>query len=500
MPELRLHPDRMLTADPSTRAVARRLYATVADAPIVSPHGHVDPALFVTNRPFANPAELFITPDHYVTRLLHSLGVGLDALGLDPSDPAADRRAGARTGPAVPALAPGPTAAQDARSRAAWRELARVYPKLAGTPVRYWLDDQLAGVFGLEEQPSEANADAQYDELSAKLALPEFSPRRLLARSGIDVLATTDAPADDLGAHQALALHPGVRAAVVPTFRADRYFDPSEAGWPASLEALAEASGIDTSTYRGVVAALRDRRQYFARHGATSTDSGVVDAWAVPLDEGAAEGIHRRALSGPISEADATAYRRNMLYRMAEMSADDGLVMQLHAGVLRNHHAATFDRFGPDTGHDLPVSTEFTRPLQTLLNHFGTNPAFRLVLFTVDETSFARDIAPLAGFYPSVFVGAPWWFLDTPDAMRRFREAATDSAGFYKTSGFIDDTRALCSIGARHDLSRRIDAGHLASLVVRHQLTEDEATVIAVDLVDSIPTSTFRLEDARSRP
>ena len=175
------------------------------------------------------------------------------------------------------------------------------------------------------------------------------------------------------------------------------------------------------------------------------------------------------------------------------MSSEDGLVMQLHPGVLRGHHRPTLERFGPDTGHDLPLLTSYTEPLRELLGDFGTNETFRMVLFTVDETSFTREIAPLAGFYPSVFAGAPWWFLDSPDGIRRFREGVTDSAGFSKTSGFIDDTRAYLSIPARHDVSRRMDAGWLATLVVTGRLGEEEAHTIAHELVDAIPRSVFRL-------
>ena len=435
MTDLVLHPDRMLPVDPATRAIARRLYAAVADAPIVSPHGHIDPELFVANQPFGNPTELLILPDHYVTRLLHGTGIGLEQLEVDHRD--------------------------------VWRLFSSNWHRMLATPVRYWMEDQLASVFGIGSQPSAANADALYDELSEKLATPAFLPRTLLNDFGINVLATTDDPADSLAAHRTLADDPGVTTRVLPTFRADRYFDPSSATWAKDLARLASATDTDTATYAGLIASLRAQRERFRVNGCTATDTGVVDAWAAPLADSDAECVHRDGLAGTVSAEDAARYRHNMVYRMAEMSTQDGLVMQLHAGVLRNHHTDTLRRFGPDTGHDLPLSTEFTRPLRRLLNDFGTDPAFRIVLFTVDETAFSRDIAPLAGFYPSVFVGAPWWFLDTADAMRRFRDAATDSAGFYKTSGFIDDTRALCSIPARHDLSRRIDAGHLATLVAR---------------------------------
>jgi glucuronate isomerase len=223
----------------------------------------------------------------------------------------------------------------------------------------------------------------------------------------------------------------------------------------------------------------------------------VPDAGSEPLPDAVAERIHAAALTGIVGGEDAVAYRGNLLYRFAEMSTEDGLVMQLHPGVIRNHHAPTLEKYGPDTGHDLPDVASFTRPLQPLLRDFGTNPNLHLVLFTVDETAFSREIGPLASFYPSVFAGAPWWFLDSPAGIARYRDAITDSVGFAKTSGFIDDTRAFCSIPARHDTSRRADAAFLAKLVTTHQLAEDEAAMIATELVSTIPANTFKLEHYR---
>lgn len=458
------HPDRLFPADPATCQVARELYAQVKGAPILSPHGHVDARVLAANEPFGDPASLLVSPDHYVTRLLHAGGVPLERL-LPPADP-----------------------------REIWREFASRWHVFAGTPVRYWLEDELEGVFEISTVPSAATADAIYDELSALLATDEFRPRALFERFGIRVLATTDDPADDLAAHRLLRDDPSFEGHVIPTFRADRYMNPGLVGWRPSLDGLAVASGVDCGTYRGLLEALRVRRRFFIENGATSTDSGVPDAGAEPLDEADAERIHAAGLAGEVSAADAVAYRRNLLYRFAELSTEDGLVMQLHPGVIRNHHQPTFERFGPDTGHDLPDVAAFTRPLQPLLRDFGTHPNLHLVLFTVDETAFSREIGPLAGFYPSVYAGAPWWFLDSPAAIARYRAAVTDSAGFAKTSGFIDDTRAFCSIPARHDVSRRTDAAFLANLVVTHQLGLDEAAVIAGDLVASIPTHTFKLD------
>ena len=463
-PLVTLHPDRLLPADPGTRDVARRLYGLVASAPILSPHGHVDARILATNEPFSDPAALLVTPDHYVTRLLHANGVSLDR--LRPPTP----------------------------SREIWAELCVRWHLFAGTPVRYWLETQLVEVFGVTATPSTSTADSIYDEIAAALATAEFRPRALFSRFGIRVLATTDDPADDLAAHRALRDDPDFDGHVIPTLRADRYMDPSHPDWADALTELAEASDVDCGTYAGLREALRNRRRYFLDNGATSTDSGVPDAGSEPLSAGQAERIHAAGLTGTVTADDAIAYRRNLTYRFAELSTEDGLVMQLHPGVIRNHHAPTFEKYGPDAGADLPDVTSFTRPLQPLLRDFGTHPALHLVLFTVDETAFSREIGPLAGFYSSVFAGAPWWFLDSPAAIARYREGVTDSAGFAKTSGFIDDTRAFCSIPARHDTSRRADAAFLGALVTTHQLGEDEAATIAIDLVSTIPAHTFTLE------
>lgn len=463
------HPDRLFPADPAARTVARTVYEAVADAPIISPHGHVDAAMIAADQPFPDPAALLITPDHYVLRLLHANGVPLEALGRDP-----------RSTP---------------DGRAIWGQLAAHWDDFLGTPVRYWFETELHDVFGLDQAPSAANADAQYDRIASALLEPAFRPRALFDTFGLEVLATTDGPADDLAAHAQLAADPTFRGRVVPTFRADAVFDPARPDWRSVVASIGEAAGIDTGTHEGLLAALRARRQYFIQHGATATDTGVLDAGSAPLPAASRERIHAAALRGPsaVSEADAIAYRHDMLFRWAEMSVDDGLVMQLHPGIIRNHHTPTLERFGPDAGHDLPAVGSFTTPLRPLLSAFGTAPGFHLVLFTVDETVFSREIGPLAGFYPAVYAGAPWWFIDTPAAIGRYRAAITDSASFTKTSGFIDDTRAYCSIPARHDMARRADAAYLASLVVTHQVSEEDAVRTAERIVSDIPRATFKL-------
>ena len=464
-----LHPDRLLPAEPATRAVARRLYDAVRDLPIISPHGHVDPRILLDDVPFTDPAALFVTPDHYVTRLLHATGVPLEALGVGR----------------------GPLPEEDARE--AWRQLCANWHVFRGTPVRYWLESELAEIFEVGLRPSAETADRIYDQVAERLASPEYRPRALFERFRISVLATTDDPCDDLSAHQRLADDPTWSGRVVPTFRPDAYLEPAHPEWPTLVERLGKVADVETGTYAGWARAMEARRQHFIAHGAVSADHSHEDVRTDPLEPGEAERIYAAALAGHAAVAEAVALRRHMLLEMARMSADDGLVMTLHPAIRRSHHTPTHEAFGGDTGHDIPLRAEFTDALRPLLQRYGTSPNLHLVVFSVDETVFSRELAPLAGFYPSVYVGAPWWFLDAPDAVRRYRAAVTETAGFTRTSGFIDDTRAYCSIPARHDMSRRLDAGFLAHLVMEHQLDEDEAVDTVVDLVARRPVETFKL-------
>lgn len=465
----RLHPDRLLPTDPAVRSIARRLYTAVRDLPVISPHGHVDARLLADNQPFSDPAALLVTPDHYVTRLLHAAGTPLGVLGV------------------------GQAAPSETESRATWRALCEGWHLFRGTPVRFWLEAELAEIFGVTELPSPATADSSYDQIASCLAKDEFRPRALFQRFGIEVLATTDDPADDLAAHRVLAADSSWPARVIPTFRPDRYLEPAGSGWVAAVAALGEAAGEDTGSYAGYLRALEARRRHFIAHGAVSADHSHLDARAEPLDPTQVTRLYSAAMRGEASEADAAAFRRHMVFEMARMSTEDGLVMTLHPGVRRDHHGPTRAAFGADRGADIPVQVEYTDALRPLLDRFGTAAGFHLILFTVDETVLSREIAPLAGFYPSVFVGAPWWFLDAPDAIRRFRSAVTETVGFTRTSGFVDDTRALCSVPARHDMARRLDSGYLAQLVAEHRLSEDEAHGVAVELVVGNPRTAFRL-------
>jgi len=454
---LGLDADRLLPIEPSTRAVARRLYEAVADAPILSPHGHVDPRLLLDDAPFADPVELLVRHDHYVTRLLHASGVPLERFG-SLEDP-----------------------------RETWRLFCEHWHRFAGTASGYWLSSILVELFGIDEQPQAANADELFTTIIRALAQPEFRPRALFERFGIEVLATTDDPLDDLEAHRALAADPSFGGRVVPTFRPDAYLDPETPGFGERIDRLG-ATG-----FAGYLDALASRHAFFIANGAVSADHGVLEPFTADLDDAEAARLFDAARAGTISAAEARAFRGRMLLEMARMSVDDGLVMTIHAGVQRNHHSATFERFGPDTGHDIPVATEWVHNLRPLLQRFGTDPRLHLILFTVDETTYSRELAPLAAFYPSVYLGAPWWYLDAPDAVLRFRAATTETAGLYRGSGFVDDTRAFLSIPARHDMARRLDAAFLARLVGEGRLDEPSALRAARDLVDAIPRTAWRL-------
>ena len=465
--KLQLDPDRLFPSDPATRDIARGLYESVEKMPIISPHGHVAPSLLMDDEPFSDPAELFITHDHYVTRLLHSAGIDLATIGV------------------------GRSASADPRH--VWRTFAEHWHLFAGTSSGYWLTHELATLFDITDEPSAETADAAYDAISMRLADPSYRPRALFERFRIEVLATTDDPMDDLAVHAALAADPTFTGRVLPTFRPDAYIDPSAADFRARVERLTDAHGAAPDDFAGYLSALEARRAHFIAHGAVSADHGVREPYTVDLGDDEASALYRRAVAGDLDAAGAREFAGNMLLRMAGMSARDGLVMTIHPGVFRNHSSATFARLGADTGHDIPVTTTYTANLRPMLERHGLEPGLHLVLFAVDETVYSREVAPLAGFYPSVFIGAPWWFLDAPDSVLRFRAAVTETAGFYRGSGFIDDTRAFLSIPARHDMARRLDSAFLARLVREGRVSQGAAERIAVDLVDAQPRKVFKL-------
>ncbi|RJF90837.1 glucuronate isomerase [Sphingomonas cavernae] len=470
MTRLYLHPDRLFPADTGTRDIARRLYNGIKDLPIVSPHGHTDPAWFAYNQPFANPSELLIVPDHYVFRMLYSQGVPLEALGIPTID--------------------GGETEQDPRK--IWRCFAGHYHLFRGTPSRLWLDWVFAEVFGLKVRLSSETADLYYDTIDAALATDAFRPRALFERFGIEVIATTESPLDPLDHHRAIR-ESGWSGRVVTAYRPDPVMDPEHAGFLDNLHRFCEVAREDISTFAGYLRAHENRRAYFREAGATSTDHGHPSAFTADLPRAEIEALYASVLGGLASPSEAELFRGHMLIEMARMSLEDGMVMQIHPGVHRSHNPSVLARFGRDKGADIPILTGYVEALKPLLDRFGNERDLTIILFTLDETSYSRELAPLAGHYPALRLGPPWWFHDSPEGMRRFREQATETAGFYNTVGFNDDTRAFLSIPARHDVARRMDCGFLAKLVAEHRLEEDEAHEVAHALSYSLAKQAYKL-------
>ncbi len=466
-----LHPERLLPADPTARAIAAELYDEVRSLPLISPHGHTDPRWFADNLAFSDPMSLLVTPDHYLTRMLYSQGVALEALGVEPND-----------------------GAPVAEPRTAWRTFAGHYHLFRATPSGLWFDHVLAEVFGVGYRLDADTADETYDQIADALGRPEYLPRALFERFDIELLATTDSPLDDLDHHVRLA-HDGLGGRVIPTFRPDAVVDPSLDAFPDNLSRLADLTGADTSRWTGYLEALRHRREFFIEHGAVASDHGHPTALTANLASAECQRLLDGARAGTLTGHDQELFRGQMLVEMARMSVDDGLVMQLHPGSRRNHNSLVYRRFGPDRGADIPGPTEYTESLKALLDVVGNDSRLRLILFTLDETTFSRELAPLAGHYPSLVLGPPWWFLDSYEAMLRYRRTVTDTAGFANTAGFNDDTRALLSIPARHDVARRVDSAYLAELVATHRLELDDARELAVDLAVNLVRRAYRLSE-----
>jgi glucuronate isomerase len=470
-----LHERRLFPSDSKSREIARRLYETVKSLPIVSPHGHTDPRWFAENKPFPNPAALLIQPDHYIFRMLYSQGISLESLGIPEAGFDGD-----------------PSAAEKVDPREVWRIFARNYYLFRGTPTRLWLDHVFQTLFGLNERLSADNADAYYDAIAKALATPEFLPRALYERFGIEVLATTDAATDSLDWHRQITTS-GWSGRVIPTFRPDAVIDAEYLGFRGNLDRLGEVTGEDVSKWKGYLNALRQRRAFFKQMGATASDHGHLTARTADLPVDEAARLYERIYSGTGNDGDIQLFQAQMLTEMAGMSVEDGLVMQLHPGSIRNHNGGLYNRFGRDKGADIPQPTEYVHGLRPLLNRYGNEPGFTFILFTLDESTYARELAPLAGHYPCLRLGPAWWFHDSPEGMMRFREQTTETAGFYNTVGFNDDTRAFLSIPARHDVARRIDCAFLARLVVEHRLDEDEAVELAEELTVGLVRKAYKL-------
>jgi glucuronate isomerase len=461
-----LNEDRLFPAEPTTRSIARRLYLSIRGLPILSPHGHTNPRWFAENEPFPDPTQLFVVPDHYVLRMLYSQGIPLEQLAIES------------------------TSLED--SKRVWRIFAQHYYLFRGTPTRLWLDFAFQQLFGLDARLTPANADEYYDSISAKLKTPAFRPRSLFERFQLELLATTDSPLDSLAHHEAIRAS-GFRGRIIPTFRPDPVVDPDFPGFKENLARLAQITGVDTSNWDGYVSALRQRRLQFKALGCTATDHGHPTAATADLASDSAARLFHKVASGSGDADEHELFRAQMLTEMAAMSLDDGLVIQIHPGSLRNHNTRLFQRFGPDVGADIPTPTDYVQALRPLLDRFGNEPRLTIILFTLDESTYSRELAPLAGHYPCLRLGPAWWFHDSPEGMTRFREYTTETAGFYNTVGFNDDARAFLSLPARHDVARRIDCSFLARLVAEHRIDEDEAYEIAADLAYGLARKAYRL-------
>lgn len=461
-----IHADRLFPAEPSTRKIAHTLYAQVRDLPILSPHGHTQASWFANNQPFPDPATLFVQPDHYIFRMLYSQGVSMDDLEI------------------------GQAVVKDPRK--VWRIFAKHYYLFRGTPTRIWLDFAFQELFGLTERLAEKTADLYFDTIAEKLRTPQFLPRALYERFNIEVLATTDSPLDTLEHHQAIR-DSAWKARIVPTFRPDPVVDPEFAGFSERIAQLGAQTGEDTTQWSGYLHALAKARARFRALGCTATDHGHPTAQTADLPAGEAARLYDRVVAGKADAREQDLFRAQMLTEMARMSLEDGLVMQIHPGSVRNHNHLVYERFGRDMGADIPQATNYVQALRPLLDRFGNERKLSIILFTLDETAYSRELAPLAGHYPCLRLGPPWWFHDSPEGMRRYREQVTETAGFYNTAGFNDDTRAFLSIPARHDMARRMDCAFLAQLVAERRMDEDEAMEVARDLAYGLVKTAYRL-------
>jgi glucuronate isomerase len=467
-----LDPDRLSDPNPARREVARSLYEQVGGLPIVGPHGHVPPALLTDpEATLGTPAELFIIPDHYVYRMLYSQGIAMEDLGVPTCD-----------GTPV-----------ETDHRKIWQRFCENFHLFRGTPTGLWLSDELVNVFGVAEKPSAESAQRIYDHLEEVLARPDYAPRALFERFDVEILCTTDAATDTLDHHASLREESwGDR--VRPTFRPDSVTDLSTPGWRETVDRLSEISGVDVVDYRSYVEALEERRSFFKEMGAVASDHSATTPHTERLSSTETETIFARALDGKADGKDAARFTAHMLIEMARMSTEDGLVMQLHAGSLRNHNEAVYRRFGLDAGTDIPVASDWTRGLRALLNEFGNDPRFRLVVFALDDSAYSRELAPLAGHYPALLLGAPWWFFDSPLGMRRYLDAVVETAGLYNTAGFNDDTRAFASIPARHDAWRRVTCDWLAGMVVTGVVDQEDARDMAHEFAYGLAKRAYGLE------
>ncbi|TPV59048.1 glucuronate isomerase [Aestuariibacter sp. GS-14] len=473
MKPILLHEDRLFPADEKTRNIARSLYQTVKDLPIISPHGHTDPRWFAYDENFGNATELFILPDHYVFRMLYSQGISLQQLGIRRWD-------GGET---------------ESDPKKIWQIFADHYHLFAGTPSRMWLDTVFKNVFGLSDMLCSANAMDYYEFITAELAKAAYKPRALMDRFNIELIATTEGALDSLKHHNVLK-GTGWDKRVITTFRPDDIVDASREDFVDNINKLGEITGLNTTTWTGYLEAIRQRRAFFRDHGATATDHGHPTALTADLSLSECEALFDKCLTGKSTAAEQELFRGQMLTELAGMSIEDGMVMQIHPGAFRNHNEDVFKKFGRDKGADIPMQTEYVNSLKPLLDKYGNDPRLKIILFTLDETVYSRELAPLAGHYPCLKLGPAWWFHDSPEGMLRYRHQVTETAGLFNTVGFNDDTRAFLSIPARHDVARRIDCRFLASMVAEHRISEEEAGDLIKKLSYEFAKNAYNLGNA----
>ena len=469
MKELILSNDRLFSSDPKERAISHELYALVKDMPIISPHGHTDPEWFASNANFTNATELLLSPDHYVFRMLYSQGSDLDELYV------ADKNGNYHGDP-----------------RKAWHLFAKNFHLFAGTASHIWLNHVFAEVFGFNIALDEASSDIYYDQINELLAKSEFKPRALFERFNIEVLSTTESPIDELIHHRKIS-ESGWHGRVISAYRPDNVVDATRDDFKLSMNAFGELSGESLGDFKSYIRAHQNRREFFKSMGVTSSDHGHATALSADLSSTDCETLYQKIINDKFDATEAELFGAQMLTEFAKMSLDDGLTMQIHAGANRNHNAKVFDKYGRDKGGDLPSRTEYVEALRPLLDKVGNEKTLKIILFTLDETTYSRELGPMAGHYPALKLGPAWWFNDCPEGMLRFREQTTPTAGFYNTVGFNDDTRAFLSIPARHDMARRIDARYLASLVASARLNIDEAHAIIADLTYRLPKEAYQL-------
>ena len=469
---MKLDPDRYFDPEPGQRKIARELYQSVADLPIISPHGHVDPTLFVDKGAFfGTPTELLIIPDHYVFRMLYSQGISMEALGIPRVD-----------GGSV-----------ESDHRKIWQVFAENFYLFRGTPSGAWLTTELVDVFGISQKLNGDSAQEIYDQIAEKLEQPEFRPRALFERFNIEVLCTTNSATDSLEAHQKIRAS-GWQGDIRPTFRPDNVVNLLTPGWGENIAALSEVSGVNVNSYSSFIEALEKQRAFFKSVGAMASDHAAISAYTHEMSPSEAETIFQHALTGNVTDDEAAQFTAHMLMESARMSLEDGLVMQIHIGSIRNHNLSIFEKFGPDKGADIPEHSEFTHNLSALLNKYGNEPGLSLILFTLDESTYARELAPLAGHYPALKLGPPWWFFDSINGMRRYFDLVMETAGIYNTAGFNDDTRAFPSIPARHDVWRRVSANWLAGLVISGIVDLEDAHAMIADLAYNLAKKAYRFD------